>query len=227
MNDYGDNTQKTDNCWNRIGIRGDRSCEKLKAAVHCRNCAVYSRAALKFFERPLPEDYREEWLDYLARDKEVETPGTVSALIFRIEQEWLALATGLVTEITDLRTAHRIPYRDNEVLKGLVNIHGQIQPCFSLGGLLGVEKDENAETNDPRKVYKRMIVTQWEGSGWVFAVDEVLGTARFQQDQVKNVPETVRKADRTYVKGILDWQSLRVGYLDHELVYNALKRSLG
>ena len=24
-------------CWNRIGVAGDQSCEKLAAHVHCRN----------------------------------------------------------------------------------------------------------------------------------------------------------------------------------------------
>ena len=32
-------------CWNRIGVRGDRSCPELKQYVHCRNCPVYSAGA--------------------------------------------------------------------------------------------------------------------------------------------------------------------------------------
>src|SRR4029077_5730556 len=27
-----------DDCWNRIGVRGDASCPELKHHVHCRNC---------------------------------------------------------------------------------------------------------------------------------------------------------------------------------------------
>ena len=32
-------------CWNRIGVRGDASCPELEQHVHCRNCPVYSAAA--------------------------------------------------------------------------------------------------------------------------------------------------------------------------------------
>ena len=34
-----------DDCWNRIGVRGDGSCPELKQYVHCRNCPVYSAGA--------------------------------------------------------------------------------------------------------------------------------------------------------------------------------------
>lgn len=41
-----------DDCWNRIGVQGDRSCERLDDAVHCRNCPVYERAAIALLDRP-------------------------------------------------------------------------------------------------------------------------------------------------------------------------------
>ena len=35
-------TQAIDDCWNRIGIHGDKSCPLLAEHIHCRNCSVYS-----------------------------------------------------------------------------------------------------------------------------------------------------------------------------------------
>ena len=32
-------------CWNKIGVRGDGSCPELARHVHCRNCPVYSASA--------------------------------------------------------------------------------------------------------------------------------------------------------------------------------------
>ncbi len=29
-------------CWNRIGVSGDRSCPELATVVHCHNCPVFS-----------------------------------------------------------------------------------------------------------------------------------------------------------------------------------------
>jgi chemotaxis-related protein WspD len=29
-----------DDCWNRIGVRGDGSCRELEQHIHCHNCSV-------------------------------------------------------------------------------------------------------------------------------------------------------------------------------------------
>ena len=44
-----------DDCWNRIGIRGDQSCPKLPEYVHCRNCPVYASAARRLLDRLPPQ----------------------------------------------------------------------------------------------------------------------------------------------------------------------------
>ncbi len=44
-------TQAIDDCWNRIGIHGDRSCPLLVDHIHCRNCSVYSAAATRLLDR--------------------------------------------------------------------------------------------------------------------------------------------------------------------------------
>ncbi|MFO6078862.1 hypothetical protein ACLBUY_12210, partial [Pseudomonas aeruginosa] len=44
-------TQQVDDCWNRIGVHGDKSCERLAEHVHCRNCEVYAAAATYLLDR--------------------------------------------------------------------------------------------------------------------------------------------------------------------------------
>ena len=46
---------EVDDCWNRIGIRGDKSCERLPEHVHCRNCPVYAAAAKRILDRLPPQ----------------------------------------------------------------------------------------------------------------------------------------------------------------------------
>ena len=48
-------------CWNSIGIAGDRSCRELEAHIHCRNCPVFASAAEEFLHRVAPEGYLSEW----------------------------------------------------------------------------------------------------------------------------------------------------------------------
>ena len=55
-----------DDCWNRIGVYGDRSCPELSTFVHCRNCPVFAAAARSLLRPPRPEGYLAEWVRWLA-----------------------------------------------------------------------------------------------------------------------------------------------------------------
>src|SRR5690348_4897455 len=100
-------------CWNRIGIAGDRSCPELKLHVVCRNCPVYASAAKAFFDRPAPSGYLDDWTAWLGRlderaagveaDVDADAPGVpkgAAVLIFRLDREWLAFRTRTVAEVT-------------------------------------------------------------------------------------------------------------------------------
>ena len=85
-----------DDCWNRIGIRGDQSCPKLPEYVHCRNCPVYASAARRLLDR-LPPQVELEGAD--AAGDAAATAGEpalrrASLLVFRLHREWLGLPTG-------------------------------------------------------------------------------------------------------------------------------------
>jgi hypothetical protein len=42
-------TVKLNDCWNKIGVWGNRECGELKKVIHCRNCTVYSSLAAQLF----------------------------------------------------------------------------------------------------------------------------------------------------------------------------------
>lgn len=128
-------------CWNRVGVKGDRSCPELTKYVHCRNCPVFTAAGQRLFEREPPPGHLTEWTKRLAEPEAVVEQGTVSVLVFRIGEEWLAADIALLVEIGELRPIHTIPHRTNEILIGLVNIRGELELCVSLGGLLGIKSE--------------------------------------------------------------------------------------
>jgi hypothetical protein len=53
-------------CWNQIGVTGDRSCEELKSYMHCHNCPVYSAAGRGLLEREVPPEYLKQWTEILS-----------------------------------------------------------------------------------------------------------------------------------------------------------------
>src|SRR5580658_8237967 len=119
-------------CWNKIGVRGDSSCPELQQYFHCRNCPVYSSAAVQLLDAPLPPDYRSRAALAIARSTTPVAFDTHSAAIFRLRSEWLALPTAVLKEIVSLRPIHSMPHRRDGMLLGLANIRGELLPCFSL-----------------------------------------------------------------------------------------------
>lgn len=208
---------KTD-CWNQIGVEGDRSCPELKTYIHCRNCPVYSAAGRELLDREAPPGYLNEWTHLLTQEKEEQAVGTISVGIFRLGEEWLALPAQLFKEVTEPSLIHSLPHRSNHILLGITSIRGEIQICISLSEFLGLEPAAPSHNMSPI-VYKRMVVVEKEGDRWVFPVDEIYGVHRIHPMDLRNVPATVSKASVTYTKSIFIWQDKSVSYLDEELLF--------
>lgn len=215
-----------EDCWKRIGVHGQEEprCPRLKTVVHCRNCEVYTRAGRNLLERNLPEKYEEEWTQVFAEKKEEELPGTVSALIFRIAEQWFAMPAQLLEEVIAPQPLHTIPHRDNPVLMGAINVHGEIQLCVSLKELLDLE--DNRAKEERKEGYKRLIVINKDNNRWVFPVDEIHGIYRVHPQTFQNVPVTIAKAKTTFTKKLFEWEGTSVALLDDELLLYKLTRSV-
>ncbi|MDG3004884.1 chemotaxis protein CheW [Paludisphaera mucosa] len=237
-----------DDCWNRIGIGGDRSCPELKVHVHCRNCPVFAAAAKAFFDRPAPPGYLDEWTRWLSdeefcaeeqadsdasgRDAEGRR-NDVGVLIFRLGSEWLAFRTQAVVEAALPKPVHRVPHRSGAVLRGLVNLRGQLQLCFSLYGLLGVpdpQASHAAGGDDPTRAAARerlIVLRDRERSEvWAFAADEIHGVEHFPRNALQGVPSTLANPAVSYSQAVIPWRDRSVGFLDEARVFAAL-RSIG
>ncbi|NEO11968.1 MULTISPECIES: chemotaxis protein CheW [Moorena] len=236
-------------CWNQIGVTGDRSCPELKTFIHCRNCPVYSLAGRGLLEREPPPGYINEWTNLLVsqsvpqRESALTQLGeTISVIIFRLGVEWLALSAKLFKEVTQPCVIHTIPHRSNEILLGIVNIRGEILMCVSLSHLLGLEDNPansdseqskiqqpltlKSKTNVSSVMYQRMVVVEIEGNRWVFPVDEIFTVQRFHANELLDAPAVISNATYTYTKWIINWQDKKVNYLDDELLFYTLNRKI-
>ncbi|HZQ48646.1 MAG TPA: chemotaxis protein CheW, partial [Verrucomicrobiae bacterium] len=211
-------------CWNKVGVSGDGSCAELDNFVHCRNCPVYSAAARQLLDRPQPPDYRREWVEHFSRLKNRAVPGKLSAVIFRLGAEWLALPTRAFQEVAEQRRIHSLPHRRQGFLLGVINIRGELLLCVSLARLLGIEcavPDDNQSN-----VCDRLVVTQWQGSLLTFPVNEIHGVHRYHPEELQAAPATVARSRSNFIRGILSWQNRLVGCLDEDLLLSTLNRSL-
>ena len=216
------NAAKIQDCWNLIGVQGDKSCPELTSYIHCRNCPVFEQGAHRLFDRPPPDGYIEEWTQILARAKETEVGFTDTAMIFRIGTEWLALDAGLCMEIVSMRPIRCVPHRSNRMLLGLASVRGELLLCFALANLLGLEPSANAAS----KIPPRLLVARKDRFSLAFPVDEVMGLLRYHRDALQAIPATVAHADPQFSRGMIADAGRRIGLLDDELVFHALKREL-
>jgi chemotaxis-related protein WspD len=217
-------TEQLTGCWSQLGVYGDRSCPELLKFVHCRNCPVYSAAGLRLIDRPLPPDYRQEWTQHFAAERRFPEAGNASAILFRIQGEWLAMPTHSFQEVAEKRPIHSLPHRGEGVVLGLANVRGELVICISIGHLIQIE--HMASLASLRLNYRRLLVVQGESSRLAFPVDEVHGPHRFHPHELKSLPSTVGRANSRYTQGVFNWHNHVAGLLDPGLLLSGLAERL-
>lgn len=209
--------QSVSDCWNRTGVRGDRSCDKLATHTHCRNCDVYASGARSIMQRSLPLGYREEWAEYFARTETEQKELNRSAIVFRIGGEWLALPAAVAITIAETATPHRIPRRSGGALDGIVNVKGTLYPCMSLARLMSIGDGQPVQEARHR-VYPRLLVVTLAHQSYALPVDDLHGIYHYADSDVETVPTTVNKSMHRYLTGVLTIDGMRIGCLDAELL---------
>lgn len=217
-------TAVTEACWNEIGVQGNASCPRLQEVIHCRNCPVYSSAGMRLLDRPLLPEYRRAWTAHFAQKKALPAPAKTSALLFRVNAEWLALPAQAFQEVAERRLVHSLPHRRQGIVLGLVNVRGELLICVSLAHLLGL--DQTSSRGPRGSTYDRLLVTNWRGHRFVFPADEVRGIHRFQTPELAEPPATLARSRLSFTQGILHWQGQAVGLLNADLLFSSINRNL-
>jgi chemotaxis-related protein WspD len=222
---------KIDSCWNRIGVwKTDKErCPELDNVVHCRNCPVFSKTGRQFLRTKPPEGYRNEWTSILSKEKDIKPINVKSAFVFRAGNEWLALPSKLIQEVVNMGPIHSIPNINSKVLRGLVNIHGRLQICVSIGRVLSLEKLKKTEEQlKPDYISpERLVVVLQKNQLVAFPVSEVKGTVHYTPEMIKDLPVTVSGSKAVYTMGILHLEGTDIGLLKDKPLFKTLTKDLG
>lgn len=218
--------QAAQDCWKKVGVAGDGSCPRLAEFGHCRNCPEYARAGRSLFDRDIPAGFREEWAAALAGAKETEIPGAISVVVFRLHDEFLALKTDVFIRALEPRPIHRVPFRTNRVLMGIVNVDGVLLPCLSVAEIVGlpVRAPEGSAAAESR--CRRLMVVGRGGARCVFPADEVLGVCRVAPTQLRKPPPTVSKSATALTDKVFPLDARTVGLLDDSKLFDIFQGSL-
>jgi len=215
-----EDAQAIDDCWNRIGIHGDKSCPLLGEHIHCRNCAVYSAAATRLLDRyALQQDDRVQVSNTV--QSEVKTR---SLLMFRLGEEWLGLATRSLVEVAPLQAIHSLPHQRSGALLGVANVRGALVACLSLVELLGLDSISNVAPGT--RVMPRMLIIAAHGGPVVVPVDEVDGIHAIDEQILDAASRSGTQASARYTRGVLQLRGRSLRWLDEEQLLSAVTRSL-
>ncbi|MES2709400.1 MAG: chemotaxis protein CheW [Verrucomicrobiota bacterium] len=182
--------------------------------------------ALRLLDREPPADYLREWTERIAHEKKDARADTRSAFIFRVGEEWLALPPRILQQVAEPCPVRSLPHRRDGVVKGIVNIRGELIVCVSLAAALGLEKEPSAVPGPDRGVYGRLLVVSQGGHRLAFPVDEVHGMHRYHPGDLRPPPATLSGSRLTCTAGLLPWRERTVGCLDDGLLLHTLNRSL-
>lgn len=145
-----------------------------------------------------------------------------SLIVFRLGHEWVALPTEVFFEVTDLRPIRRIPHCSGDVLKGLVNLRGQLLVCVDLAKFFDIERAP-AEINPARQ---KLIAINYEQQKWVFLADEVQGLCSCDMGALENLPVNMEKSTLKYFRGIGRIEGKHVYVIDEGLLFYGLERRI-
>jgi chemotaxis-related protein WspD len=207
-------------CWNRIGVRGDRSCPELLKYTHCNNCPVFAAAGRRFLDAPSPKGYLDEWTTRLAGRDDTREGDESSVLVFRLGDEWLALPVAVLVEVTRMRSIHRVPHRGG-LLAGMANIRGELHLCVRFDLLLGI-----ALVSDPDPELRRLVVIRRDAECWVFAADEVDQVHRVLLPDLTNAAPTLARSQVKMTRGVFPHAGRSVGLLDDARLFTSLRERM-
>lgn len=215
---------KINDCWNSIGIWGKKSqrCEHLKTLIHCQNCEVYSSAGSQLLDRPAEVSYLTEWEQNLNKPRIESNKNLKSALVFRMGDEWFALASNYVKEITHCDKHHSLPHRKNHILRGLVNVRGDLLLNVSLGHLFNINKSEQPS----KYTQERYVVIEDDEECFAFPVSEVREIIHYDKNNIQENPSTMGNDKSCFIKGIIRHKNTDVGILNSHLVFSELHKNI-
>ena len=170
--------------------------------------------------------YRDEWADHFGQKKAGVDLSTQSVLAFRVARESFAIQMKALQEVGYLKVLRPIPHRRQGVVKGVVNVRGQLVICVSLLHALELEPLPEGSQSSAHLGQRRLLITDHAGDRFAFPVDEIHGILRLRPGELQDLPATVGHNPSRCVSGVLAWQGKSIGLLEEARLFELLNRTL-
>lgn len=185
---------------------------------------ILNRPVDALLQREVPLDYLTDWQQVLLQsDKYAEEENYQPLVVFRLYDEYFAITTSVIGEITHLRAVHRLPHSNSPFIEGIVNVSGRLREFISMEKLLQLSREQTV----PWKIGGTLVLFEKDGNGWTFIVTEMLGVSHVFPEMMQEVPATVAlKPVAHYMKGLFSWKGHSIAILDEEILALRMRHSL-
>ncbi|NOY71038.1 MAG: chemotaxis protein CheW [Gammaproteobacteria bacterium] len=216
-----DSDIKIHDCWNLIGSRSPKgaSCERLKNVITCVNCDVYVKAGRRLLHRDAPAGYIDEWVEIISTGKTSKKKETTSVIIFKIQNQLVALPSRLLDKVVVPGRVHTLPHNNSPYIAGVTNVQGELAVSLDINRLLVGENGRNSEEESR---FPRDVVINLADGLWAFEVEEVVGIERLKFESVALEPERWC-GDEKFIDSCFLWKNQTVIMLDETVIENILR----
>ncbi|MFV2066345.1 MAG: chemotaxis protein CheW [Pirellulales bacterium] len=181
------------------------------------------QSILKLLDRELSPGQLDENTARVGQPMGTEPRKVARVLVCRLHGETLALPATDIDRVAHVAIVHRIPHRTNRVVRGIVNMGGELQLCGSLADLLGMTARADEASDDQRQ---RMVVLGRGRNRWSFLVDEVFGVAVYRLDHVRRPPMTVENARDCFVEAVISTTDRTATLLKTDRILSGFRAAL-
>lgn len=186
----------------------------------------HAGAALRLLDQPVSAADLIAAAAGAATPTETRARGTVGVLLFRLDDETLAVPARILRRTTPFTRPTPIPHRSSVVLRGLCNIRGELVLCADLRRLLGLPTHGTGNSKTTTSDACRMVVIGPADASWVFEVDALIGIERIDPTRLRPPPLTVGHALGAFVAGLADIGGTSITVLDGERILSGFKAGL-
>ncbi len=188
---------KGEQCWEQIGVYGSCTCDILEQYEHCRSCPVYLYSGRLLFKKVADDEFIKDWTKLYSQEKEHDRQDKKSVVMFKIQNEWFAIETGLFQEAVVNKLIHIVPGRTNKYLYGIVNVNGELFLSIAMESFLGLDRSSDQDFNA-----KNLLVLNFDDQRYCFPIDEYDSVAGIRIDDLEEIPHTLSKMEDNIIKSV-------------------------
>ena len=173
-------------------------------------------------KKEIPPSFIEENTRRYAAPQEEEPVDLESFVVFRLGEKWFAIETKFFLESFEEMYIHTIPFKSDEVLKGLVNVHGVLVVAFDIAPW--VEQSHILHTSPVN--YPKFLQLGRGNIRFVLITDEVKGTIEIEAAKIENLPEAITETEGNFFKQRFEHSENLIYIIDEEKLFSKIEEKL-